>query len=158
MQAWTTPDSNGDYDFSAYLNPYNNPGGNLVTIYDPLTSVYDPTTGYVTRQPFAGNIIPGSRANAVGKKILSYLPTTSSSGSQCSGGTCTVNQWASGVNWINPASSQTDNDLRFTGKADQLFGKNMLSARYSYTNEPQLRPDYGGNLLNPRTNVYSGHN
>jgi hypothetical protein len=157
MAAWTTPNSNGFYDYSAYLNVFSSSGA-PVTIYDPLTSKYDPTTGYVTRTPFPGNLIPENRVNPVAKKILSYLPTTSSGGSQCSGGTCTAAQWASGVNWINPASSQTDNILRYTGKGDHLFGKNLLSGRYSYVDEPQVRPDYGGNLLNPRTNVYSGHN
>lgn len=157
MKAWTTP-TDGYYDFSAYLNPYINANGNLVTAYDPYTSVYNPSTGYVTRTPFYLNQIPVGRVNAVGAKILSYLPTTSSPGSQCPGGTCTAAQWASGVNWINPASSATDNILRYTGKGDHLFGKNLLSGRYSYVDEPQLRPDYGGNLLNPRTNVYSGHN
>jgi hypothetical protein len=66
-----------------------------------------------------------------------------------------VAQWANGVNWINPASNSSDKDLRFTGKGDHLFGKNLLSGRYSYVDEPQVRPGY---LLNPKVNVYSGHN
>jgi hypothetical protein len=157
MKAWTTPNSNGFYDYSAYLNVFSSAGA-PVTIYDPYTSVYNPSTGYVTRQPFPGNLIPANRVNPVAAKILAALPTTSSPGSLCPGGTCSVSQWTNGVNWVNPASSQTDDDLRFTGKGDHYFGKNLLSGRYSYVNEPQLRPDYGGNLLNPRTNVYSGHN
>lgn len=44
-------------------------GGTLQTIYDPLT-----TTAAGTRTPFAGNVIPADRLNAVGQALASYYP------------------------------------------------------------------------------------
>ena len=42
-------------------------------IYDPLTTVFDPTTGTYTRQQFPGNVIPGNRINPVGALAMNYL-------------------------------------------------------------------------------------
>ena len=53
-------------DFSALA-------GQGITIYDPNTAVLN--NGVVSRQPFAGNIIPSNRISAVAKNILSYYPT-----------------------------------------------------------------------------------
>lgn len=48
--------------------------GQLITVYDPLTTQQDQQGNY-TRQAFAGNIIPASRLNAVGRNIASYYPS-----------------------------------------------------------------------------------
>src|SRR6266699_2843070 len=47
--------------------------GTLDTIYDPLTTTTD-ASGAVARTPFAGNIIPQGRLNAVGLATASYFP------------------------------------------------------------------------------------
>jgi hypothetical protein len=49
-----------------------------ITIYDPNTGVLN--NGIVTRQPFAGNIIPTSRLSAVGRNILSFVPSPNAVG------------------------------------------------------------------------------
>ena len=63
-------------DFSQSLNINNG----LRTIYDPWTSQLQGTAA--TRQPFAGNIIPASRINPDGQKILSFYPTPNTSDAQ----------------------------------------------------------------------------
>jgi hypothetical protein len=46
--------------------------GPTVTIYDPLTTAPDGNGGY-TRQPFAGNVIPGSRINPIAANIAKFI-------------------------------------------------------------------------------------
>lgn len=137
-------------DFSDYVDVNGNP----VTIYDPLTGVYDPTTGYVTRTAFTGNQLPPGRINATAAKVLSYVPKPNL--------TCSPSCFVTGSpNWLNPTGFAKDDILRYTGKADQLIGKNVLSGRYTYTNESQLAPAFGGysgTLLNPQARTYGGHN
>ena len=53
--------------------------GQPVILYDPLTTTT--VVGNPTRQPFAGNIIPGGRINAVGKNLASYFPLPNAGGS-----------------------------------------------------------------------------
>jgi len=50
--------------------------GGLRTIYDPWSTKFDPATGTVTRMPLAGNIIPSSKLDPTGVKVMSdlYLP------------------------------------------------------------------------------------
>ena len=61
----TAEQRNGD--FSKALNTQ----GGLRTIYDPFTTQVDGNT--VTRQPFANNVIPASRVDPTGKKIMGDL-------------------------------------------------------------------------------------
>src|SRR3954464_6631107 len=53
-------------DFSALL-------GQGIQIYDPLSGQISTRTT-VVRQPFAGNIIPAGRLNAIAQKVLGYYP------------------------------------------------------------------------------------
>ncbi len=64
----TTAERNGD--FSARGTVTNGVCTSGLCVYDPATT--DPTTG--NRTAFAGNVIPGSRQNAVAQKILTALP------------------------------------------------------------------------------------
>ncbi|HZS52198.1 MAG TPA: carboxypeptidase regulatory-like domain-containing protein [Bryobacterales bacterium] len=49
--------------------------GQLITIYDPTTTVPDPSNpGRFIRSAFPGNKIPADRINLVGQNILSYYP------------------------------------------------------------------------------------
>lgn len=57
-------------DFSQSVNA----PGQLVVIYDPLTTRIDPATGLLVRDPFPGNVIPPDRLNPVGQNILRYYP------------------------------------------------------------------------------------
>ncbi len=51
-----------------------NAAGQLVQIYDPLTTRVDPATGLQVRDAFPGNIIPKDRLNPVALNILKYYP------------------------------------------------------------------------------------
>ena len=53
-------------DFSQSLNAF----GDLRTIYDPWTTVFDPATQKVTRTPFPGNKIPANRMDPTALRIL----------------------------------------------------------------------------------------
>ena len=66
-------------NFSQTLNS----AGSLVTIYDPNTTVAQ-GTGYV-RTPFAGNIIPANRIDAVANNIINYYPSPNQPGLAFSG-------------------------------------------------------------------------
>jgi outer membrane receptor protein involved in Fe transport len=49
--------------------------GQLITIYDPYSTVPDPANaGKFIRQPFPGNVIPTNRINPIGANILKYYP------------------------------------------------------------------------------------
>jgi hypothetical protein len=49
-------------------------GSQLITIFDPATTVLNTATNTYQRQAFPGNMIPGDRINAVGANILKYYP------------------------------------------------------------------------------------
>ena len=129
---------------------YKDVKGNPVKIYDPNTTRLDPVTGAYVRDQFRGddgtlNVIPTSRINQHSTKVLAYVPAPNIPG---------ANAWE-GANWENPAGTNLDSILRYTGKLDQLFGRNLLSARYTYTDESLSSPGY---LLNPNLYSRGGHN
>lgn len=47
--------------------------GSVRTIYDPWTTLLDPANNTSTRTPFPGNVIPQSRINPTGAKIINNL-------------------------------------------------------------------------------------
>lgn len=57
-------------DFSESVNA----AGQLVLVYDPLTTRTDPATGLLVRDPFPGNVIPADRISPVARNILNYYP------------------------------------------------------------------------------------
>ena len=64
-------------DFSQTFNS----NGSLQTIFDPATTLVD-AAGNATRTPFAGNIIPTSRFDPVGAKVMAIFPLPNQAGSQ----------------------------------------------------------------------------
>lgn len=67
---WTVPTAaEVTGDFSQSLNT----NGALRTIYDPFTTTFDPSTGAVTRQAFAGNKVPASRFDPLGARWMADL-------------------------------------------------------------------------------------
>jgi outer membrane receptor protein involved in Fe transport len=47
--------------------------GQIIQIYDPLTTQTNPAGGFM-RSQFPGNVIPASRINAIGRNVLTYIP------------------------------------------------------------------------------------
>ena len=70
LLSWPEPEMrNGD--FSKLVNGAGQP----ITIYDPTTAVYDASGNIITnRQPFPGNIIPGSRITQAAKALTALMP------------------------------------------------------------------------------------
>ncbi len=109
-------------DFSQTFDSH----GNLVVIYDPLTTRTDPTTGKLVRDAFPGNKIPASRFNQVSLNMLKYLPAAQ-------------NQVSNGQNNYNQTAQIIDRAQMYTGKVEHKFSdKVSLSGFYLYnrTNEP----------------------
>jgi Outer membrane receptor for ferrienterochelin and colicins len=104
--------------------------GQLIKIYDPLTTVPDPTSksGY-SRSQFPNNVIPPNRIDPIAKKILSYIPEP----------TLGVSPLLL-PNWTGTFPQITHTDKWF-GRADQNFGtKNRLFFRYGYQTSPRTSP------------------
>ena len=101
--------------------------GALIQIYDPKTTVPDPSkaSGY-SRTVFPGNIIPGNRIDPIAKKLLSYYPDPTLPG--------VINNYAAAVAAI------TGSKKYFT-RADQNIGNNnRLFFRFGEQISPQNTP------------------
>jgi hypothetical protein len=98
-------------DFSALTTS----SGSAVSIYDPLTTTL--TGGSYLRTQFPGNVIPSTRINAVGQKLMNYYPTPNVPGT--AGGFS---------NYVNSPNSQQDKYHSVSGRVDQQFaGGNKLT-------------------------------
>jgi len=126
-------------DFSDYTED----AGNLITVYDPLTTRQLPSGAYA-RDPFAGNRLPSARLNGPATKVLSYVPDPN----------VNTPYWE-GPNWERPNAGAMDDKNFYTVKGDQIMGAHRLSVRYSYTNRNRLGPRY---FLNDNVGIEGGHN
>jgi hypothetical protein len=118
--------------------------GALIQIYDPTTTVADPTraSGY-SRTVFPGNVIPANRINSITKGILSYYPEPTLALSP-----------TLGVNWSANFPLITHQNKYFT-RVDQNFGsKNRLFFRFGYQVSPQISPY--GNIAFPGETTNGG--
>jgi hypothetical protein len=127
-------------DFSTYTDYSGNP----VTIYDPLTTTYNPGTKSYVRTAFPGNKIPSGRINPIAAKIMSYIPDPTSNA-----------PYYDGFNYQVPNLRAKVNNTLITAKLDQMFGANRLSARYTHTDSDQFGAGY---FLNNRSTQAGGHN
>jgi hypothetical protein len=90
-----------------------------VQLYDPAT--YDPATGM--RQPFAGNLIPSARINAMSKALLAYYVSAPRYGAQNLVG--------------NPKT--TDNYDQFGGRVDiTVNARSTLFTQFVHENSPTV--------------------
>jgi hypothetical protein len=78
-------------------------------LYDPTTGVL--AAGRITRQPFAGNMIPASRLNSVAKSYLQYFPTPNQTGR------------ATGENNYVVATPAVNKFGSWVGRADATLGQ-----------------------------------
>jgi len=102
-------------DFSNYRDR----NGNLILIYDPLTTQPNPGGSGVIRTPFPGNVIPSNRFNPVGLNVASIYPLPNN-------GTGNFDNYTSTVN-------RTVRDRNFTGRLDhKATEKDSFFGRYSY--------------------------
>jgi hypothetical protein len=108
-------------DFSNYRNA----AGNLITIYNPLTTQV--VNGQTVRTPFANNIIPQTLLNPVGLNVASIYPLPTGPGS--------FNNFTSSANQVvsdNGGNSRLD--YRLSDKDSMFF-------RYSFEQFVQAAPN-----------------
>lgn len=111
-------------DFSTTRNA----AGQMITIYDPLTTTQSPSGGF-TRQAFSGNLIPASRFNTVSRNMAKYFPAPTTAGAANTG----VNNYArTGGNNVTKDTFSTRVDHNFNER-NRLFG------RFSYDKSPIIR-------------------
>lgn len=121
----TQAERNGD--FSTLVNPNGQP----ITIYDPLTTTL--TNGLYLRQPFAGNVIPKNRINAIGQNLINAYPLPNIPGT--TGGF---------NNYVVSPNSQQDKYHSISSRVDhQINEKNRLTMMGFSNVRHQLFPDYG---------------
>ncbi len=97
--------------------------GRQIVIYDPATTVANPSGSGFVRTPFAGNIIPANRLDPVSQKMLQFYPTANQAPS---------NPFTNSNNWIGQVDEKRDMN-QYTIKGDHRFNdRNTLSARYLY--------------------------
>jgi hypothetical protein len=114
-------------DFSSLVNSNGQP----VLIYDPLTTTQ--TNGQFLRQPFAGNIIPSNRINAIGKALINDYPLPNIAGT--TGGF---------NNYVVSPNSQQDKYHSVSSRVDhQINEKNRLTMMGFSNVRHQLFPTYG---------------
>jgi hypothetical protein len=105
-------------DFSRSFNS----AGQLVTIYDPLTTRVDPATGQMVRDPFPGNVIPANRLNPVARNILSYYPLP-------------THDVSNGAANLESIADQTGYAVMASGKIDHRFSDALTLSGLYITNK-----------------------
>jgi hypothetical protein len=122
-------------DFSQTLNGQ----GNLITIFDPLTSRPNPSGSGFLRDVFPGNRIPAARMDPVARNMIAFWPEPNTTG--------TV--FTNTNNFVARGSSTTDKDI-FGIRLDQrLSDKHQLYGRVSYDHTPFVPFNAYGNIGNP---------
>ncbi len=100
------------------FSDYRDRNGNLIVIYDPLTTRPNPNGSGVIRDPFPGNVIPANRLDPVGRNVASVYPLPNGPGN--------FDNYTSTVN-------RSVRDHSFTGRVDHRAGnKDNFFARFSY--------------------------
>ena len=113
-------------DFSALL-------GQGITIYDPATARLE--GGFVTRSPFAGNLIPSARINPVAQKVMSYYPLPNQAGD------------AQGRNNFFSTNPRTDDFYSVSTRIDhRLTPKQQIMARYVRNDRRESRNAFFGEV------------
>ena len=113
-------------DFSALL-------GQGIQIYDPATARLE--GGFVTRDPFPGNIIPASRINPVARAVMGYYPMPNQAGD------------AQGRNNFFSVNPRTDDFYSVSTRIDhRLSDKQQLMARYVKNDRRESRGAFFGEV------------
>ena len=100
------------------FSDYRDLNGNLIPIYDPLTTAPNPNGAGFVRSPFPGNIIPANRFDTVGLNVASIYPLPNGPGN--------FDNYTSTVN-------RSVRDHAFTARIDHRQGdRDSFFVRYSY--------------------------
>src|SRR5580765_1213221 len=97
--------------------------GKQIQIYDPNTTVANPSGSGFVRTPFAGNVIPTNRLDPVSLKMLQFYPLPNRTPS---------NAFTNASNWIGQVN-EVRHMNQYTVKADhRISEKNTISGRFMY--------------------------
>ena len=100
------------------FSDYRDRNGNLILIYDPLTTAPNPNGAGFVRSPFPGNIIPANRLDQVGMNVASIYPSPNGPGA--------FDNYTSTVN-------RSVRDNAFNVRVDHRAGsRDSFFVRYSY--------------------------
>jgi hypothetical protein len=100
-------------DFSQSLTQY----GGLRTIYDPYTT--ETAGGKITRQPFAGNIIPAARIDATAARMMSDIWLPNSPGE----GYTNSRNYRQGYAWLNFYKNFSNRTDWYINDRWKMFGR-----------------------------------
>ncbi|HUQ91276.1 MAG TPA: carboxypeptidase-like regulatory domain-containing protein [Bryobacteraceae bacterium] len=125
--------------------------GTLRTIYDPTTTVLDVATNTASRQPFANNMIPGSRIDSTARRIMQDIWVPNNPGDDLSGS----NNFRASYPWPMKNANFSDktdwniNDkLKVFGRYSQ-FRTTLDQGNYTPNNSRAMPNDNGG-IMNSR--------
>ncbi len=98
--------------------------GQLITIYDPLTTRPNPAGGFI-RDPFPGNVIPPDRIDPIAKAILEHYPLPSN-------GNATQN--------FVHQRSRTSKSLPLVARVDHNLGRHRVFGSFRQSNGQDASP------------------
>jgi len=123
-------------DFSQTLNNK----GQLVVVYDPLSTRPDPShPGRFIRDAFAGNILPPDRIDPVSKNIAGYYPEPNTPGVQ----------YTNASNYISNKPRKINKDQYNFRLDHNITDMNRIFGRYSQDDTDLCQPDRFGNVASP---------
>ena len=114
--------------------------GQLIVIYDPLTTRSNPAGGFI-RDPFPGNVIPANRIDPIAKAILEHYPApTNDNATQ---------------NFVRERS-RTSTSLPVVARVDYARGRHRLFGSYRQSNSEDSSPTISVAFPDPGTNGEAG--
>jgi len=130
-----------------------NANQSLSAIYDPFTTVPNPSGAGFVRTPFAGNVIPASRFDPVAVKVMQFFPQSNTSG----------DAFTNQRNFVAAGKTVTNND-RVDLRIDWARNEKMsMFGRLTKAWQENVAPVYFGNGadtnfsdVNPRHQVVIG--
>lgn len=100
------------------FSDYRDRSGNLIPIYDPLTTRPNPNGAGFVRSPFPGNVIPADRLNQVGSNVASIYPLPNGPGN---------------FDNFTSTTNREVKDTSFTVRVDHRQGeRDSFFVRYTY--------------------------
>ena len=97
--------------------------GKLIQVYDPNTTVANPSGSGFVRTPFANNVIPTNRLDPVSLKMMQFYPLPNRT---------PANAFTNASNWIGQVNEQRHMN-QYTAKGDhRISEKNTISGRFLY--------------------------
>jgi hypothetical protein len=110
--------------------------GQLIVIYDPLTTRSDGAGGFV-RDPFPGNVIPAERIDPIAKAILEHYPKPTNDNAT--------------ENFVHERS-RTSTTLPLVARVDYALGSHRLFGSFRQSNSEDASPTVSVAYPDPGTN------